>query len=102
MHKPPFVPPAVKHYLAQVNYIARKEPLAHMLADFFNPDTFFDTPFSTSAKQIVLIWGKEDLLLPVSDAAYWEFLLGIKACVLNDIGHMPMVECPQQTYSLIH
>jgi pimeloyl-ACP methyl ester carboxylesterase len=102
MHKPPFVPPAVKAYLAQTNFLSKKEQLTHMLTDFFNPDEFFDVPFTTSANEIILIWGKEDQLLPVSDAQQWENLLGCKASILSGIGHMPMVECPKQTYSFIH
>lgn len=102
MHKPPFMPPAVKAYVAQHNYIGKNVQLTHMLTDFFNPDEFFDEPFTTSAQNVTIIWGKQDGLLPVSDAQHWEKLVKCKVFILSDIGHMPMVECPKQTYSLIH
>lgn len=102
MHKPPFVPPAVKLYVAQTQYLAKKDQLAHMFSDFFNPDEFFDEPLTLNAQRTILIWGQEDALLPVTDAQRWEELVACSGSVFAGIGHMPMVECPQQTYSLIH
>ncbi|MFT6736917.1 MAG: abhydrolase domain-containing protein 6 [Kangiellaceae bacterium] len=102
MYKPSFIPPALMVYIAQTNYLIKKKQYAHMFRDFFDYDAFFDEPLSTRAKKITLIWGQEDQLLPVSDAEYWCKLLSCESNLLANIGHMPMVECPQQTYSLIH
>ena len=102
MHKPPFLPLCVKHYVAQAHYLSKQEQLAHMFKDFFNPLVFLDDTFVPHATKIVLVWGSEDRLLPVSEAAKWEKLLGCTTHLLKNVGHMPMVESPYQTYRLIH
>lgn len=95
MHKPPFVPPSVLAYIAKHQYVDKKEQLRQMFLDFFNPDEFFSQPLKTNELKILLIWGVQDKLLPVSEAKAWEQLVQSEALFLNDIGHMPMVECPK-------
>ncbi len=102
MHSPPFVPPAVLSYIAEEKYLALREQLKHMFIDFFNIDEFFVDPFQLNDMEVQLIWGEFDGLLPLSEAEAWEQLLDKKALVLKDIGHMPMVECPKQTYNYIN
>ncbi len=102
MHKPPFLPPAVMAYVAQTNYLAKKTQYAHMFCDFFNYDEFLDNAFTPNAKKVILFWGQEDQLLPVTEAEHWVKLLSCESTILADIGHMPMVECPNQAYLLIH
>lgn len=102
MHKPPYIPPAVKVYLARSNYLAKQEQYTHMFNDFFNPVEFFSGMGHCRAKTIVLIWGKEDKLLPVTDAESWQTILNCELHIIDNIGHMAMVECPAYTYSLIN
>jgi pimeloyl-ACP methyl ester carboxylesterase len=102
MNKPPFIPPSVQAYIANANYLSKSKQYQHMFTDFFNPSEFFDTPFETAAKEILLIWGNEDNVLPVNEALLWEKLIDCKSIIIPDIGHMSMVECPEYTYSLIH
>ncbi len=102
MHRPPFMPPSVKAFIAQTNYIAKREQYAHMFADFFNPSEFFSEPLANIQANVRVIWGEQDALLPVSDADSWSSIVGIKANIMRDTGHMPMVERPKQTVSLIN
>lgn len=102
MQAPPFLPLCVKVHVAQTNYLSKKAQYEHMFSDFFNPDEFFACPITLNAAKIRLIWGEEDKIIPVSEAKYWEKLLNCNTAIIPNIGHMPMVECPSLTYSLLH
>lgn len=101
MNKPPFMPDAVLSYLAQTSYLDKSAQYAHMFTDFFNVDEFLDSAFDVPAKRTVLVWGDKDGLLPVSDAKLWQQMLVCEVHILPNIGHMPMVEVPQDTYRLV-
>jgi abhydrolase domain-containing protein 6 len=101
MYRPPFMPPSVLHYIGQTNYLDKKAQYEHMFMDFFDIDTFYETPLPFKEAKPLIIWGEKDGLLPVADANKWQHLLGVEPIILKDTGHMPMVECPQKTYELI-
>lgn len=102
MSKPPFAPPAVLYYIADVNYVKRYKELAHMFKDFFNLNDFFDTPMQIDQNKLSIVWGEEDQLLPLTDAELWFTLTGCKPVVYAGVGHMPMVETPKETYKDCH
>jgi len=101
MHKPPFIPPSALAYISQTNYLDKRQQNQHMFHDFFNPEEFFEQPLHSSARRITLIWGEQDKMIPATDASNWEKLLPCETHILPNIGHMPMVECPEATYLLI-
>jgi len=102
MHKMPFMPPAVMAYVAQHHYLDKNEQYAHMFKDFFNIDEFFDEPLNHVGCKTVLIWGEKDQLLPVTDSQKWQALVSCEAHLIPNIGHMPMLETPEKTYSIIY
>ncbi len=101
MNKPPYFPPSVYAYFAKDEYLAKQEKYKHMFSNFFNIDEFFDTPFQHINAKVILVWGQMDGLLPVADAIKWQSLVNETPVILPGIGHMPMVECPKQTYQLM-
>lgn len=102
MEKPPFIPPSALAYIADNNYIKKQEQYRHLFKDFFNPIEFFDGPIQSRSQKVTLVWGENDQLLPISECRLWEHILSCDSHILPGIGHMPMVECPKHTYSLIH
>ncbi len=95
MNKPPFVPPSVLAHVAKHQYLDKRQQLRKMFLDFFNPDEFFSKPLNIGDVKALLIWGAEDKLLPANEANAWEQLVQCTPVYLNNIGHMPMVECPK-------
>jgi pimeloyl-ACP methyl ester carboxylesterase len=66
MAKPPYSPKFILQAAAD-KYIGKREQYAHMFRDFFNPDDFFDLAHKINASNVMLIWGKNDKLVPVAD-----------------------------------
>ena len=102
MHKPPFMPPSVISYVASELYLAKSRQYLHMFHDFFDISNFYDENIDTSSVNVLLIWGQKDGLLPVADAKLWSRLLNVESIIFDEIGHMPMVECPTKTYQFVH
>ncbi|MBT1449649.1 alpha/beta hydrolase [Glaciecola sp. XM2] len=98
MAKAPFVPPSVLRYVGEQHYLGRYDELKHMFHDFFNVDEFFSDQQSVDPSKLLIIWGDKDGLLPVSDAKMWQEMTQAKLSIYEEIGHMPMVECPKRTY----
>lgn len=94
MHRPPYIPKYVINHVGQ-KYINNKVQYAHMFADFFNIDDFFTDKSFENQKPCLLIWGAKDELLPLDDHKLWEKILDSSALIYENIGHMPMVECPE-------
>jgi len=91
MHSPPFIPNMILNHVGNT-YIAKQAQYKHMFSDFFNIDDFFEMNDYIHTDKALLIWGKEDCLLPVSDHVCWESVLVTKALIYDGVGHMPMVE----------
>ncbi|MFC4699442.1 alpha/beta fold hydrolase [Glaciecola siphonariae] len=98
MAAPPFFPPCVLHYIGHHEYLQKDRQLSHMFRDFFNLNDFFDKPIKVDSNALMLVWGEEDGLVPVSDAAYWTELTACKPLIYANVGHMPMIEIPQKCY----
>jgi pimeloyl-ACP methyl ester carboxylesterase len=50
----------------------------------------------------LLVWGREDNLVPVKDADEFERLIpGARKVILEDTGHVPMLERPQTFNDLL-
>jgi pimeloyl-ACP methyl ester carboxylesterase len=49
----------------------------------------------------LVIWGKNDATIPVSNIEYFKSNPSIETCVMEDCGHTPFVEKPQEFYKLV-
>jgi pimeloyl-ACP methyl ester carboxylesterase len=51
----------------------------------------------------LIVWGRNDILVPVGDAARYERLIGdnARAVVFDDTGHVPMLERPRRFNALL-
>jgi pimeloyl-ACP methyl ester carboxylesterase len=52
---------------------------------------------------VLIVWGRNDMLVPVGDAARYERLIGANArkVVFEDTGHVPMIERPSRFNALV-
>jgi len=95
MAQPPFVPDFVLRGMA-LRYIERKSNYAHIAQDFRFHDQL-DSRLGLIRVPTLIIWGDRDRILSPSAAPVWQ--RGIRQSELHifkGIGHMPMVEVPQQ------
>lgn len=96
MAKPPFVPDFVKAGVAE-RYQARKEELSIIFEDFHGQDPL-DEYLSSINLPVLIMWGAKDELIHVSSAKVWDDgLPNSELKVWSEIGHMPMVEIPQES-----
>ena len=97
MSQPPFMPASVIAHIAQDSYIDKFDQLSHQYADFFDIDTFFKTPFDQDCSNILIIWGENDDLVPLSDSQTWKYITKQEPVIYKNVGHMPMIEVPKKT-----
>ena len=96
MAEPPYVPTFVLKGMA-ARYQARKAEYIQIAEDFRNFDQL-DGRLGDIAVPTLIIWGGADQLLDVSTAAVWQAQVpNNQLLLLEGVGHMPMVERPQQT-----
>ena len=52
---------------------------------------------------VLIVWGRNDLLVPVGDATHYQRLIGDNArvVVFEDTGHVPMIERPTRFNALL-
>ena len=52
---------------------------------------------------VLIVWGRNDMLVPVGDAARFERLIGAnaRAVIFDDTGHVPMIERPTRFNELV-
>jgi pimeloyl-ACP methyl ester carboxylesterase len=52
---------------------------------------------------VLLLWGRNDILVPVGDAEFYESLIGPNArkVIFEDTGHVPMIERPSRFNPLV-
>lgn len=96
MAKPPFVPDFVIQGVAE-RYIQRKKQLGAIFDDFHGMDPL-DGLLSTINTPALIMWGQQDQLIHVSSVDVWHKGLPVSEVkVWSDIGHMPMVEIPEES-----
>ena len=95
MAQAPWLPGFVLDAMAQ-KYMDRQERHAQIFADIENER--LEPDLSRLQAPALLLWGREDRLIHVSATKVWEALTpNLRVEILDDIGHMPMVEVPAQT-----
>jgi pimeloyl-ACP methyl ester carboxylesterase len=52
---------------------------------------------------VLIVWGRNDILVPVADAEMFEHLIGenARAVIFDDTGHLPMLERPVRFNELV-
>lgn len=95
MAKPPFVPGFVRAAMAQ-EYVERRGELSEIWDDFAWKD-LLDDRLDAITQPTLVLWGTEDKLVDPSAADVWVAgLPDTRLVTYPGVGHMPMVEVPQQ------
>lgn len=96
MAKPPWLPRPVLDHMAE-EYMASRQQLARIFEDFHN-DPRMESRLSEFQKPVLLLWGREDQLLHVRSVETWQAgIEDLQVTVWDDVGHMPMIEIPEQS-----
>lgn len=100
MAQPPFAPQFVLRGMAQ-RYHERKSNYTRIAQDFRFHDQL-DTRLNEIRVPTLIIWGDRDRILSPSAAPVWHRgIAESELHVFEDIGHMPMVEVPQESASVV-
>ena len=96
MYKPPYIPDIVKDALLQEKCSRRD------LEKVMYEDMYTDVNVSAVAKNIsmptLILWGEKDRMTHVDDAAFFhETIKGSELVILKEVGHVPILEAPEQT-----
>ena len=75
----------------------RKPELVHIYQDFFNLDHVLDDKLANIECPILMLWGGLDDIIHISCAQVWQDKAKTVTVIWDDLGHMPMLEAPQQT-----
>ncbi|MDY7532991.1 alpha/beta fold hydrolase [Pseudomonas sp. Bout1] len=96
MASPPWIPQVLLAAEAQA-YIDRRSELAEIFADF-SASPRLEPWLKDIHVPTLLLWGREDRMVPIASATTWTG--GIAHAQLecwDAVGHLPMVERPEQT-----
>lgn len=95
-HKPPFMPSFLKNYffkMSKNNQSINNKILKDLTSEHYSLEPNLK---SIKAKTLIL-WGGEDRILHVSSVEVFEKILDSKSVILDDCGHIPMIEKPEET-----
>jgi len=95
MADPPWIPGFVLEAIAD-KYIKRRSELDQIWLDI-NEKNLLDNKMDQIKVRTFLIWGKKDRLLDVSSVKIWKKIADIEVEIYPEIGHMAMLEIPQQS-----
>jgi pimeloyl-ACP methyl ester carboxylesterase len=96
--EPPWIPHRIRNHVAQVgisNRPLRRKIMTDIIA---NGVYLLETRLAHIKAPTLVIWGRQDRMLDVSSVDI--FLAGIpqsQAVVIEDCGHVPYIEKPEQT-----
>ncbi|MBY6064476.1 alpha/beta fold hydrolase [Pseudidiomarina sediminum] len=96
MAQPPWIPNFIQRGVAY-DYRQHKAEFSQIAEDFLYHDQL-DQRLSELQIPTLILWGAEDALIDVSSADVWHSAIqGSEMVVLEQVGHMPMLERPRQT-----
>ena len=99
MAKPPYLPKMVLDATAQT-YMDRRERYAQIFKDIHG-EPRLTARLSEMQVPSLLIWGEQDRLIDVSAVSVWrEQVPNLYVRLMPEIGHMPMVEAPEETAAI--
>lgn len=98
MERPPFLPWPVTGVLAE-RAVADREIRERVFADIHGPHGYdFEAALRVIRAPTLVLWGREDRILAVENAAVFGRLIpGARVERLDGIGHLPMIEAPERT-----
>ena len=104
MAKPPFIPWPITSVLAEQS-VANKELQASIFSQI-RASASHDYVFQDELKKIkaptLIIWGKLDRLLHYRNADIFEQMIpGSRKLIFDEIGHMPMIEIPEESAAVV-
>lgn len=97
-HKAPFLPGFARQTLGRraVADFALHTLIARHMTD--SPE--LETSFKPMATPALIVWGAEDTILnPAGAESFRQLFPNSRVIIMDGIGHLPMVEAPQQTAS---
>ncbi len=98
MAKPPFVPDFILEAISE-KYISRKDELMNIFKHIHHKD-MIEGILSEIQAPTFLMWGEADQIIDVSGTMVWHASIpGLKVKTWPGVGHMPMVEIPEQSAS---
>lgn len=96
MHKRPFMPDIILEAVSN-DYIARRDQLAKIFADFSESD-YLENDLDKITMPAMVWWGDKDRLLDISAVPLWQAgIPHLQVKIFENIGHMPMMEIPKQS-----
>ncbi len=96
MQQPPFIPDFIFAAISE-KYQQRSKQLTQIFKEIDGRDLLDDSLQDVTAPTL-LMWGQKDQLIHVSSIETWKKKIKhIKVKVWQGIGHMPMLEIPQQS-----
>jgi len=100
--KTPYIPGAIKRYFA--NQAIHHSPLNKIISRQIKADDDF-TPLEESMRsskiKTLILWGDSDRVLHVSGANVLASVMpNAKSIVMNKVGHVPMLEKPQESANI--
>jgi len=100
--KTPYIPGTIKRYFA--NQAIHHSPLNKIISRQIKADDDF-TPLEESLQnsqmRTLILWGDSDRVLHVSGAnVLASAMLNAKSIVMNEVGHVPMLEKPQASANI--
>ena len=105
MEERPFIPWPILDVMAQqavANRPLNEKIFADMKAKLMEDATAFQDRLALIQAPTLILWGKEDRVLDYRNADVFERLIPTsRKVILEHIGHVPMVEVPEQTAGLL-
>lgn len=96
---PPALPASVKKYIA--GKAVENHEFNQKVFNELNLDNMLEKRFADIQAKTLVIWGDTDRVFPASSAKVIEAgIPGAKAVILENCGHLPMVEKPEESVSL--
>lgn len=96
MHKRPFTPSIIIEAVSN-DYIARRDQLAKIFADFSESD-YLENELDKITMPAMVWWGDKDRLLDISAVPLWQAgIPHLQVKIFENIGHMPMMEVPKES-----
>jgi len=96
MANPPWFPDFIFDAVTE-KYIARQHELSGIFP-YIHGLNMLDTSLNEITVPSLLFWGEQDQIIDVSGARVWQAgIKDIKVKLWPNVGHMPMLEIPQQT-----
>lgn len=96
-HKPPFLPGFARVTLG-MRAVADFELHTMIMRSFNHESPLLDGRFKPMPTPALIVWGAEDKILSPSGAeSFRQLFPRSRVIIMDDIGHLPMVEAPRQT-----